>query len=79
MAIADISDYGINQSVELLASATATNSAPSGATAGLEVAELDLFGKGVPETVTLLFYSTAGSGTMTVTGRIWGYHPKPAK
>lgn len=79
MAVGDTTDYGWNRSVELLASATATNSAPSGATAGLDVNLLrPLSGGKIPQTVTLLIYSTAGSGTMTVTCRLWGYHAKPA-
>lgn len=76
MAIGAITDYsgGEVKAVELLASATATNGVPSGATAGLDLSILQgLFGK-MPADVTLLIYSTAGSGTMTGTFRIWGYN-----
>lgn len=57
----------------LLSAATATNSPPSGATAGVDIASL-LGALGVfPEAFSFLVYSTAGSATMTVTVRIWGY------
>ena len=75
MAIGDVTTYGGKETkaIELLASATATNSPPSGASAGLATkALLRLFG-GMPSVCTLLLYSTAGSGTMTVTCRLWGY------
>ena len=78
MALGDIADYSTNRSLELLASATATNSPPSGASAGVPVTSLQ-WDYRVPDTVTLLIYSTAGSGTITVTCRIWGYHPKAAE
>jgi hypothetical protein len=58
--------------VELLASATATNSPPSGASAGLDTNALRLDGR-VPEEVSIVVVSTAGSGTMTMDLRIWGY------
>jgi hypothetical protein len=62
-------------SVELLASATAANSAPSGASAGLDVGLLvSAFGT-IPQTLTLFVASTAGSGTMTCALRLWGYYP----
>src|SRR5690242_469446 len=57
--------------VELLASATATNGAPSGATAGIETNLLRL-GK-VPDALRIGIHSTAGSGTMTVSARLWQY------
>lgn len=65
--------------IEALASATATNSPPAGASAGLAVDAIKSALKGyVPGTMSLLIYSTAGSGTMTVTCRLWGYVPGAA-
>lgn len=58
--------------VELLASVVAANGAPSGGSAGLEINALNLFGR-IPQQVAVKLKSTAGSGTMTVTGRLWGY------
>jgi hypothetical protein len=74
MAIGDITEItpGL-YTFELLASATATSAAPSGATAGLD---LDLVKSKVgciPERVRVALTSTAGSATMTVTTRLWGY------
>jgi hypothetical protein len=61
--------------IELLATTTATNSPPSGASAGLATSSiLDYFGS-IPDPMTLLLESTAGSGTMTVTAKLWGYTP----
>src|SRR5690349_3231168 len=59
--------------IELLASATATNSPPSGASAGLDTGLILRIFNMMPSSATLVLYSTAGSGTMTVTGRLWGY------
>ena len=74
MAIGDVTQVvtGSLYRVELLASATATNGAPSGASAGLDVNALRGLGS-IPTTVGLEIVSTAGSGTMTATYRIWGY------
>ena len=58
--------------VELLASATAANGIPSGASAGISVNQLMNFGK-VPDKIRVGVASTAGSGTMTVTLRVWLY------
>jgi hypothetical protein len=60
--------------VEVLASATATNSPPSGASAGIAVNDLSLYGA-PPSKAVLAIASTAGSGTMTATFRLWGYLP----
>lgn len=73
MAIGTVTRQGFNHTIELLASATATNSPPSGATAGLDVGDLYLNGE-KPDVVSLLIFSTAGSDAMTVTCRIWGYN-----
>lgn len=59
--------------VEVLASATATNSPPS-ANAGVAVASLSQYGL-VPQKGALVIASTAGSGTMTATFRLWGKLP----
>ena len=58
--------------ITLLTAATATNSAPSGGSAGVETNGLKVGGN-VPDTCTVLVYSSAGSGTMTATIRMWGY------
>lgn len=66
--------------IQLLNAATATNSPPSGATAGFPLKDKTP-GKGpafrwnhYPSGV-ILVKSTAGSGTMTVTLRVWCYSP----
>lgn len=70
--------HGETKSIVALATATAANGVPSGATAGLSLADVyALFGF-MPSEVGLLVYSTAGSGTMSCTLRIWAYHPGPA-
>lgn len=64
--------------IKLLNAATATNSPPSGATAGFPLRKGDGqilsngFGEDVNEAVFALV-STAGSATMTCTIRLWGY------
>jgi hypothetical protein len=66
--------------IKLLTAATATNSPPSGATAGFSMKKGDQPGR--PEQgflvssldeCLLTVASTAGSGTMTCTLRLWGY------
>lgn len=59
--------------VEILASATATNSPPTN-NAGIAVNDLSLYGM-APEEGVLAIASTAGSGTMTATFRLWGKLP----
>lgn len=74
MAIGDTLELAPDlYSIELLASATATNSPPSGASAGLSVDAIKAVFGTVPQTMSLHVCSTAGSGTMTVTLRLWGY------
>lgn len=73
MALGDVIKGVKHATVELLASAIATNSPPSGAAAGIDIHKLNVFGL-IPDTVSLLLFSTAGSASMTVTCRIWGYH-----
>ena len=53
--------------VDLLTAATATNGVPSGATAGAKML-------GHTDVATLFVKSVAGSGTMTASLRLWGYH-----
>ncbi len=74
MALTDETDSIAGQSyvVEILASAVAANSAPSGASAGVAVNQLARFGQ-VPDKIRIGIKSTAGSGTMTVTLRTWLY------
>jgi hypothetical protein len=58
--------------IELLASAIATNGIPT-TTAGIGTELLrPLSGKPVPDTIRVGVVSTAGSGTMAVTLRLWG-------
>lgn len=61
--------------IELLSTTSATNGTPSGASAGLALSTIVSYFGGVPDPMTLLLESTAGSGTMTVTARLWGYTP----
>lgn len=58
--------------ITLLSAVTATNSAPTAATDGAALPfNCDY--------ATLLLHSTAGSGTMTVTCKLWGYNTQQAK
>lgn len=64
--------------IQLLNAATATNSPPSGATAGVaksQRTENSPCGIGEAESATIIVRSTAGSGTMTVTLKLWCYSP----
>ena len=74
MALGDVTQIvaGSLYKVELLASATGTNGAPSGGSAGIEANLLSGHGR-IPSTISVEVVSTAGSGTMTVTCRLWGY------
>jgi hypothetical protein len=58
--------------IVLLASATATNGAPSGASAGIDCDTLREGGI-IPDSFRVGIRSTAGSGTMTVAARLWAY------
>lgn len=66
---------GRRRNWRLLEGATATNSPPSGASAGRPVTDLATAYFGLIETTSLAVevVSTAGSGTMTVTVDMWGY------
>jgi len=74
VALGDITARGNLYQVELLASATATNSAPSGAAAGIDVQDLESEIGAIPGVASVWVVSTAGSGTMTVGCRLWGFH-----
>lgn len=67
--------------LKLLTAATATNSPPSGASAGHSLRHrqpgLEGYWRGKNDGV-ILVKSTAGSGTMTVTLRVWCYSPLTA-
>lgn len=77
MAIGDISLVSPDGiwAFELLASTTSNNGAPSGSSAGLAMSVIKDRLVKLPEYLTLNVFSTAGSGTMTVTGRLWGFDP----
>lgn len=64
--------------IELLATATATNGVPSGASAGLAVSTIEAALTRVPPELTLSVYSNAGSGSMSATLRLWFYDPVAA-
>jgi hypothetical protein len=73
MAAGDVTVLGNGETCEVLVldAATATNSPPSGASAGISVDLLGKFGS-IPNAVGVKVWSTAGSGTMTVTIKLWG-------
>ncbi len=74
MALNAVTDTIVGESfvVEILASATAANGIPSGATAGVDVSLFRKLGF-LPDKIRVGVKSTAGSGTMTVTLRTWLY------
>ena len=61
---------GDSYTIELLASAAATNGIPT-STAGIDCNLLRSKGR-IPDKIRVGVASTAGSGTMTVTLRVWG-------
>lgn len=71
MALGAVTDTVTGQSfaVELLASAIAANGIPT-TTAGIPTNDLKILGR-VPDTIRVGVRTTAGSGTMTVTLRVW--------
>lgn len=74
MALADITKIEGDElvAIEILASATAANSPPATLTAGVSVDDIKrAFGGAVPDDLSLVVLSTAGSDTMTVTLRLW--------
>lgn len=66
------------RSVQVLTAETGTTAAPSAATDGVETNSLKVGGN-VPDAATIVVQSTAGSGTMTVTLKLWGYDDDSAK
>ena len=64
---------GESFTIEALASATAVNGVPSGASAGIDISSLSRDLGRVPTKVRFGVRSTAGSGTMTATARVWIY------
>jgi hypothetical protein len=68
--------------LKLLSAATATNSPPSGATAGFSLRSrqpgIDGAQWNGKSDGVILVRSSAGTGTMTVTLRMWGYSPLTA-
>lgn len=79
MAIGTVTSYTNPdiKSIVLLASTTAANNPPSGSgnTVGLFMADVYNIFSQMPTELTLMLYSTAGSGTMSVSARLWGYTP----
>lgn len=78
MALGDVTQIVAGQSwaVEILASAIAANGAPSGASAGVSTEKLSGIAPDrgqIPDDIRVAVKSTAGSGTMTVTLRVWFY------
>lgn len=75
MAIGDVTTIAGSDTliaIEVLASETAVNSPPANATAGIAVRDIiSAFGGQMPQDLSLVVVSTAGSGTMTVTIRQW--------
>ena len=59
--------------IQLLTARTTTNGAPSLATDGVALAAIATQKAGVPRDLLVLVASTAGSATMTVTLKLWGY------
>lgn len=76
MAAGDVLQQARSYDLSILVARTTTNSAPSGASAGVALSALDQFiGAQTPiPQATLHVWSTAGSATMTVTIRLWGYN-----
>jgi hypothetical protein len=73
MALGDITETvaGESCSVEILASAIAANGIPSG-TSGIDLSLVRRSIGRIPASIRVGVRSTAGSGTMTVTLRVWG-------
>jgi hypothetical protein len=81
MALGTVTDSsdGLRRSIELLASAVAANSPPASAGAGIATQDIfNAFGR-VPSCMELVLYSTAGSGTMSVSARLWVYSESASK
>lgn len=78
MPVGAVSQTQQNRKIKVLEAATATNGSPVGlgTTVGVSVGEL-LKGS-APAECAVFIASTAGSGTMTVTVRAWGYNADAA-
>lgn len=66
----------------ILEAATATNSPPSGSSAGADLSDIDndnLGAKYEAASASVVVYSSAGSATMSCTLRLWGYDSQSAK
>jgi hypothetical protein len=59
--------------LSVLSSRDATSSAPSGASAGVEVQGLAIGNGNIPDHVSCLVLSSAGSGTMSCSVKLFGY------
>ncbi len=70
MAAGSVTASALSRKLEILSAAIATNSPPSGATAGFDVNQLF---SGSPAYGAIFVKSTAGSGTVSVTLRLWSY------
>ena len=74
MAIEAVTTVGDQTRIEIMASVTAGNSPPSGATDGVSIDVIKTaFGGTVPDALTLGIVSTAGSDTMVCTAVLWTY------
>lgn len=72
MALGDITVISPDSAaIELLASAIAANGAPSGGAAGLAANDVRAVLGVLPKKMRVAVLSTAGSGTMTATMRLW--------
>lgn len=78
MATGLIGSSNGNHIFRLLEGISATNSPPSGSSAGLAIPSMSNAAAQIwplPSSVVLALYTTAGSGTASVTARLWGYLP----
>lgn len=72
MATGFIGQTARHNLIRLVDAATATNSPPSGSSAGVDLSGIATTFDALEHTV-IVVRSTAGSGTMTTTVRLWGY------
>jgi hypothetical protein len=77
MPVGDITPYASGRaiSVLLLDSTSAANGPPSLVTDGLSMQNVADVTGSMPDNCKVELWSTAGSGVMTATGRLWGYSP----
>lgn len=76
MAAGDVIQQARSYDLSILVARTTTNSAPSGASAGVALSALDTYiGALTPiPAATIHVWSSAGSATMTATIKLWGYN-----